>query len=142
MRNPFDVLASLLTRHQNWDIALNRVLSDLEAISAIKDQDHVLVVRYENLIETPTKILESVCTHIGLNYHSKILEWYQNPPNWFGVDPSPNEGIGEEAHLARRAWQVQQPLFDGRGRWKRDLNSKQYEAAKSTLNKYLSQYGY
>ena len=142
IRNPFDLIASLLTRHQNFDDATNRVVSDLEAINAIKDRSDVLVVRYENLIDSPIQIIQSVCTHIGLVYSSKILEWHLDPPKWFGVYPLPTDGIGERAHVANRAWQVQQPLFDGRGRWKRDLDSSQYEAAKAVLGKYVEQWGY
>jgi hypothetical protein len=142
VRNPFDLIGSLLTRHQNWDIALNRVISDLEAINAIKDRSDVLIVRYEDLIEAPIKTIKSVCTHAGLNYCEKILEWHLDPPNWFGVEPAPNLGVGEEAHLGRRAWQVQQPLFDGRGRYKRDLDSTLYKAAKIAIGKYVEQWGY
>ena len=28
---------------------------------------------------------------------SPLLEWYKNPPNWFGAEPVLSEGIGEEA---------------------------------------------
>jgi protein O-GlcNAc transferase len=142
LRNPFDLIGSLFTRHQNWEIAVNRVKSDLEAINAIQNHQRVLVVHYEKLIETPIQTIESVCTHIGLRFSSKILDWHLDPPKWFGIEPAPSEGIGEKAHLIRRAWQVQQPLFDGRGRFKRDLNSKQYEEAKQAIGIYAEQWGY
>ena len=80
--------------------------------------------------------------HIDLLFSQDILEWYKNPPNWFGVEPALNEGIGEEAHVRRRAWQVQQPLFDGHGRYLCELDANQYKVASKALRRHVKQWGY
>jgi hypothetical protein len=142
VRHPLDVLASLLIRYQNMNTALDRTISDLEAIDKIKQRKDVIIVHYENLIETPSETIKSVCKHIDLIFSQDILKWHKNPPNWFGAEPALNEGIGEEAHVSRRAWQVQQPLFDGRGRYLRVLDSNQYEVASKALGRHVKEWGY
>ena len=142
MRHPLDILASLLIRYQNMNTALDRTIRDLEAIDRIRERKDVIIVRYENLIQAPSETIKSVCKHIDVMFSQDILEWYKNPPNWFGAEPVLSEGIGEEAHVSRRAWQVQQPLFDARGKYLHILDSNQYEVANEALGRHVKQWGY
>jgi hypothetical protein len=142
IRNPLDLVSSLLLRYQDWDRALERVLEDFEALEAIEGRDDVLFVHYENLVEKTEETLGEVCQHVKLGFSPDILQWHTKTPNWFGVEPAASDGVGELAHMRRRAWQVQQPLFNGTRRWEQELDSSQVVMAKKVFHGLLKRWGY
>jgi protein O-GlcNAc transferase len=85
----------------------------------------VKIVRYEDMIDDPQGVIQDVCEFVGLIFRAEMLDYHKKDIKWEGVDPEYTDGVGEEEHLKRRAWQVTQPLFDGRGRWQRELNNDQ-----------------
>jgi hypothetical protein len=58
------------------------------------------------------------------------------------VIPQDNDGIGEEKHLQRRAWQIQQPIFDGRGRWRSELSDDQVGLVREYLTAAFEELNY
>ena len=142
IRNPLDLVSSLLVRYQDWDRALARVLEDFEAIEEIAGRDDVLIVHYEDLVVKTEETLREVCTHVKIGFDPEILQWHTNPPNWFGVEPAASEGVGELEHMRRRAWQVQQPLFNGTGRWQHELDSTHVVMAKKAFHGLANRWGY
>ena len=142
IRNPLDLVSSLLVRYQDWDRAPERVLQDLEALEAIEGRDDVLFVHYENLVEKTEETLREVCQHMKLGFSPDILQWYTKTPNWFDVEPAASDGVGELAHIRRRAWQVQQPLFNWTRRWEQELDSSQVAMAKKVFHGLEKRWGY
>jgi hypothetical protein len=115
IRHPYDVAASLYIRYNDMNKAIKRITDDFSALQSIKSDIHI--VKYENLIENPKETLTGVCYYSQLRFSKKMLEHEQYAPIWFKVEQPKNvRGRGKD-HEIRRAWQVQQPLFDGRGRF-------------------------
>ena len=125
IRHPYDIAASLYIRYNNMEKAVKRVTQDFEALIGITSDIHI--VKYEDLIKDTRKTLTDVCRYSGLRFSQKMLEHEKYAPIWFKVEQPKNvRGQGKE-HEVRRAWQVQQPLFDGTNRWKSELNAGERE---------------
>lgn len=45
-------------------------------------------------------------------------------------------------HKKMRNWQINQPLFDGRGRWNTDMTPTEKSIFKAKAQEYLVQFGY
>jgi protein O-GlcNAc transferase len=125
VRNPLDVIASQIKRHGDIMKAIDRCKKDYDAISNVKNMEHVQIVRYEDLIEDTEGVIRGICGGIGLLFDEEMLKYHEKKIPWEGVIPQDNDGVGEEKHLQRRAWQIQQPIFDGRRRWRRELTDDQ-----------------
>jgi len=125
VRNPLDVIASQYKRHGDLGKALKRIKEDYASIANVQHMKCVHIVRYEDMIEDPVGVIEKVCMFVGLLFEPEMLEYHRKDLKWSGVEPEYSDGVGEEKHLKRRAWQVTQPIFDGRGRWSRELNDDQ-----------------
>ena len=54
----------------------------------------------------------------------------------------PNNINQKEYTSQLRNWQVNQPIFDGRGRWQKEMTPQQKEIFKQKAQQYLVQFGY
>jgi hypothetical protein len=127
VRDGRDVVTSLKARSQQFAPSLERWLLDTRATLSWERDPRVLVIKYESLIEHPEEILERVCSHVGVDFNEVMLQFHKNPGNWFGErkieDPDAirNTADRESKHRANRNWQVHQPLYDGRSKWRTEL---------------------
>jgi hypothetical protein len=108
----------------DFDAALDRWTNDTGICLAQRGRPDVHVVRYEDLIADAEAVLRGVCGFIDIPYTDRLLQYYLEPHLWYGQkEVRQTSGVGKE-HNSRRNWQVNQPLFDGRGRWRKDLPSE------------------
>lgn len=110
VRDGRHVAASFVRRCGSAEAGAERWIKDSGIVMAESDKDDVIVCRYEDLIAEPEAEVRRICVFLGLDYESSMLDYHKTPSQWFGVEPDP-----EGTHEQRRAWQVNQPIFDGRG---------------------------
>ena len=62
---------------------------------------------------------------------------------WFG-ERAIRKGIGSNGreHNALRNWQINQPLFDGSGRWREEMTPEQKATFKKVAGRLLVRLGY
>jgi protein O-GlcNAc transferase len=142
VRNPLDVVASQYKRHGDIHKAISRCQEDYDAIANVKSMGHVHIVRYEDLVSNTESVIRGICGDVGLLFRAEMLRFYEKPRMFLDVDAKQTDGVGEEEHLKRRAWQIQQPIFDGSGRWRSELNSDQIGAIQDCLKKIFSFFCY
>ena len=142
VRNPLDVIASQYKRHGDISKAIQRCIEDYDAIANVKNMEHVYIVRYEDLIEDTESVVKGVCEHIGLLFDDEMLKFYEKPTMLTDVDAKQTDGVGEKEHLQRRAWQIQQPIFDGRGRWERELKDRHVKLVRRELAAAIQELNY
>ncbi|MEM9701334.1 MAG: hypothetical protein AAF907_02670, partial [Planctomycetota bacterium] len=63
------------------------------------------------------------------------------PKRWYDVKITKPHSASGHDHNRLRNWQINQPLFDGRGKWK-TLTSDEYEAVNRIAEPLLQEYGY
>jgi len=120
-RDGRDVVSSLMRRGKTFQAALARWNKDTSAAVThdLTDPKSILV-RYEDLVAHPVVWVGRMLTHAGLPLDPQVFAHHQQPQRWQGavVHPSAAEPSERRQHVLRRAWQISQPLFDGRGRWR------------------------
>jgi len=148
IRDPRDIAASLYVRFNNWDKSVNRVKKDFEYLKIFKDFGHL--IKYEDIVDNFENTFINVCNYLNLEFDSNMLEYYKFAPNWYNVKEPKEINVTDGPYVIneptnnqiRRSWQVKQPIFDGTGRWKKDLNNKQIQDIDKNIGELASYFGY
>ncbi|MEJ7797211.1 MAG: sulfotransferase [Solirubrobacteraceae bacterium] len=126
VRDGRDVVASIARRTGSVDQGIKRWIVDNGIVLAQRDRDDVFTYRHEDLVEDTDGVLRSACAFAGIPFDAAMLDYHQTARLWFGqrrlkeADPS-------EKHKAHRNWQINQPVFDNRGRWVDELTPEQVQ---------------
>jgi hypothetical protein len=122
VRDGRDVAASLTHKHGDVARAVDNWIKDTGIIAEARSSPDVLVYRHEDLIEQPGATLAEICSFIGLPFTPTLLDYHERPRLWFG-EQNIRRGSGRAGieHTALRNWQINQPIFDSRGRWRNEL---------------------
>jgi hypothetical protein len=122
VRDGRDVTASIANRYGgDFRGGLKRWIDDNTLVLEERAKPDVLLIRYEDVIAAPQRQIRRLCAFLGLNYSKQLLMHDPRPKFWYGKSElRRTNGVGP-AHEDLRNWQVNQPIFDGRGRWKREL---------------------
>jgi lauroyl/myristoyl acyltransferase len=147
MRDGRDVFCSLKKRrgaYRDVNALIDQwIYANLAALQH-RDDPRFLLVKYEDLVSDPEATLTRACRHVGEDYAPELLEYWRKPMDWNGI--APPEAIVEPTDRrssdALRTWQINQPLFDGRGRWKSEMNAEDKERFKRKAQHYLAEWGY
>ena len=142
VREPYDMIASQKHRDGTLDEAYAHILKDLAQSIEVSKRNDVIVVRYEDLITDLEAKCREVCTFIQLPFDPQMLKYYEVQQNWWGLqDPKAMDGRGWVSHRHRRAWQVRQPIFDGRGR-RTELTQEEIDSFLPVATHYAETFGY
>ena len=126
VRDGRDVVASIVKRGMAIDDAIERWIEDNSIVLEHRDRGNVVVYRHEDLIVESAATLRRVCEGAEIPYRDEMLSYHEQERLWFGVDRVSPADPGED-HEEHRNWQVNQPIFDNRGRWKKELTGEQLE---------------
>lgn len=120
VRDGRDVSASLYKRFENEAESVERWIAANEAVIAAEDDPNTVVVRYEDLVVQPEAELRRLCGFLKVEFSPDMLEYHTKKRLWFGTKKleKGSDADGKE-HDNLRTWQVNQPIFDGRGKWKK-----------------------
>lgn len=119
VRDGRDVTASIFKRFSDEDQAVARWVSANEIVIAQEGMSDCAIVRYEDLITQPEEELRRLCEFIGIEFDPAMLDYHSEKRNWFGTKELKKGSDGDGAeHNNLRNWQINQPIFDGRGKWK------------------------
>ncbi|RWL22566.1 MAG: sulfotransferase [Mesorhizobium sp.] len=136
VRDGRDTVASLTRRLGDATASLDRWISDNTMVHAERGSTDVLIYRYEDLVDDPEATVEKICTFLGLSFDQSLLDYHRNPQRWFTLNAQPQ-------HAALRNQQVNQPIYDGRGRWKTELGQQELMELTEGRGKPLMQaFGY
>jgi hypothetical protein len=142
-RHPLDTVSSLLARFGDIDRAVQLYLTYTQRlVEAVGEGALHAVVPLERTIEDPRGMLEELCPRLELAYSAEMLEHHRHAPAWFGVQPAEvPDGEGPE-HERLRAWQVRQPIFDHRGRWRDNLDRAEADRVVRLVGPVAERLGY
>ena len=125
VRDGRDVAASIAKRFGDVNVGVTRWLTDNRVVAREMNNPDVVLLRYEDLIEDAERELRRVCIFLKLEYIHQLLEYHRAEHLWEKeTQLRKGNGTGGSEHAALRTWQVNQPLFDGRGRWKTELTDE------------------
>jgi len=97
---------------------VRRWLEDNEAGKESWDHKNVHVIYYEQLIINFESSINDITTFIGEVYDGSIIDYYKAKKVWYSNKHEKPLTAFVKDHKQHRDWQINQPLFDGRVRWK------------------------
>jgi hypothetical protein len=103
---------------------------------------HVHVLRYEDLIADFGGTTRTLMAFLGETYEPRQAEYYREPIKFYWHKVEKPENSSGDNHKQYRNWQVNQPLFDGRGRWHEEMRPQEKEAFKRNAGELLVALGY
>lgn len=117
-RDGRDVAASYIKRTGNATDGYQRWIRENSIIATLLDKKNTLLVRYEDVISKTRDQLMRICSFIGITYESEMLDYHRTPRLWFNTEEiKRGTGADGEEHVNLRNWQINQPIFDDRGKW-------------------------
>ncbi|WP_330203326.1 sulfotransferase [Cyanobacterium sp. Dongsha4] len=148
LRDGRDVICSQmkspLFKNLEYETLVDYWIASIIAGMNFLDDSRLKLVKYEDLITQTEKTLQHIFLCLEEDYTSKILDDQQQPFYYMNnkkvTKPEKLEDIRHILQL--RNWQVNQPIFDGRGRWKKEMSEEQKEIFKQKAQKYLVMFSY
>lgn len=137
IRDGRDVACSLYKRGIGIRRAVTKWKEETKLSLQYSSHPRTMLVRYEDLVTDFERTMTSVFEFIGENYEEGVERFYEN---YEEATKPPNEKDGRNHRLLRQ-WQLSQPLFDGRGRYK-EFSYKQYNYVYKRQRQMLLELGY
>lgn len=148
VRDGRDVACSLHRRTGTFRDATLRWVDDNRRLLAHRDDPHVHVLRYEDLVIDFEGCVTAALKALGEAWEPAVADYHRTPmpfqaPHlkspWvaarFGDDPAKRSADGRIA-------QIHSPLFDGRGRWQDEMTPEQRAVFKEHAQDLLESLGY
>jgi len=143
LRDGRDVANSLFERTGSLTYGARRWISDNVTGRPHWDHPRVRVIKYEDLIADSVATLSEILEFVGEEFEEQCLQHHLRPRRYLAakVRRAPDlTGSNFELH---RNWQINQPLFDGRGRWRKTLSPEQLSVlSEEGVDELLAEYGY
>jgi len=141
LRDGRDVACSIRDRTGNLEGGIRRWVEDNRAGQGFWSDPRVQVLRYEELVADFDATVGGIVGFLGENYEPGMRDFHSTPRRFYSDDLArPSSAFGTN-HGQYRNWQINQPLFDGRGRWRR-LGSGDLAVVERVAGSMLRDLGY
>lgn len=139
IRDGRDVAASMKNRYGNVDIGIREWVESNQLGEKFWDKPNVHVIKYEELVLDFENVLNDAMDFLGESYEDAMSEYHATPKRWYSGKIQKPCTFAGDSHEQYRNWQINQPLFNGAGRWKALTEaelSRVYEIGGNLLVKY------
>ena len=141
LRDGRDVACSLATRYGSLEDAIKRWVEDNEAGEVYAKDADVHVLKYEDMIDHFQETMTKALAFMGESFEEELLQSHKKPKYYYSrkIEKPPDES--PRHHAQYRNWQINQKIFDGRGKWKQ-LSTAEKATLKTFGGEMLVKYGY
>lgn len=140
IRDGRDVAYSLNERFGDW-VGIDQWVLDNREGQKFWNHSNVHCVQYETLITAPKETLVKVMNFLGEEFEEMQLLYHQKPKYYCADKIERQPRPDGEYHSLHRNWQINQPIFDGRGKWLR-LNIADKQLIKEKAGDLLIELNY
>ena len=141
IRDGRDVACSFKYRTGSVEIGIKRWHEDNLAAKEYWSHPNVYAIRYEQLVDDFENSIADVLSFLNETYEKGMKDYYKTKTRWYSTKiTKPPSAFGEH-HNQYRNWQINQPLFDGRGRWK-ELSVDELSYIEEVAGSMLVEFGY
>lgn len=141
VRDGRDVALSMKARGGSFEAGVALWLADNQAWWEFRALPHVMMVRYEDLVKQPESEIRKICDHLNLVFHENMLHPERTAKAWYSSNvEKPNSVSG--SHEQYRNWQINQPIFDGSGRWRDEMNPTEQKYFRAHASDMMARLGY
>ena len=145
VRDGRDVTVSFRKRFGDFETGLKRWVEDNRSGLAWRDDSRVMTVRYEDLVKRYDETMPRICAFIGETFEEGMIAFHENPAYYHSekVIDNPVSESGKD-HKYYRNWQVNQKLFDGSGKWVKEMSEEEKARFKTDKDamELLIEFGY
>lgn len=131
VRDGRDVMASFLSRGLQPGFAVDRWVADNAALLAERDASDFRLIRFEDLIEDPAAVTQSVCADLGITYSEDMLRGSSDGYGWI-----------KDGNMGLRAEQTSRDVYDSRGKWKGALTDAHLHLFWAAAGPTMGAFGY
>ncbi|MDQ0160560.1 sulfotransferase family protein [Alkalibacillus salilacus] len=144
VRDGRDVSLSLKKRYEDFNKSMNRWINDNEALIPFLDDKRVKVVKYESIITDFDDTLLEVTEFLNEEYEDALKNFYKQTYSYGNTSElkEPTNQYNKDNHIEYRAWQANQPIYDNRGKWRKELSDSEIADFNKKGYKLLQFYGY
>ena len=142
VRDGRDVASSIQGRTGSLEEGVREWMETNQIGKQFWNHANVCVLKYEDLITNFEKTMTRVLTFLGEGYEEGIKNYHKVEKKWYsGIIEKPSSTMGDDNHRQHRNWQINQPLFDGRGRWK-NMSEEELNYVYQNAGEMLIDFGY
>ena len=124
IRDGRDVVCSLNKRHGIIQKSVYRWVSSNKEWLEHSNKNNFFILKYEDFVKDKETSIKRLCNYLELDYYEEIFDYHKKevslPDNFF--DGLINYYNGKNILL--REYQVNQPVYDGTKRWKKELSNE------------------
>ena len=141
LRDGRDVAHSIRRRTGSLEDGIQRWLNDNLVGKQFWQHPNVHVVKYEDIVSDFEPTITKILGFLGEQYDSQMEDFHQEERTWYsGEVEKPDTAFGDN-HRQHRNWQINQPLFDGREKWK-ELSAEELSHVNDVAGPLLAELGY
>ena len=141
IRDGRDVAFSIKKRQDNIEKGIKRWVNDNLAGKAYWEHPNIHVIRYEDLIIDFEFYVRELLNFLGEKYEPGMKNHHQVSRKWYSSKIEKPSTEFRKNHRQFRNWQINQPLFDGRGQWKK-MSQKELTLVHELAGELLAEFGY
>ena len=141
VRDGRDVACSVHARTGSLEKGIRRWLEDNLAGKEYWDNPNVYIVKYENLIGDFDFTVRDILNFLNEEYEEGMKDYYKIPRKWYSKKMTKPSTFFGENHKQYRNWQINQPLFDGRGQWKK-MSAEELSLVNDIAKEMLVEFDY
>jgi hypothetical protein len=143
IRDGRDVAISLRKRTGDFAAGVARWVEDNRAGEAFWNHPQVFRLTYEEMVSRFDSVIPRVCEFLGEPYDAAMRDFHQRRLDLFRAGQSiPPPSEAGEHHNQHRNWQINQQLFNGSGKWQREMGAEEKAMFKQQAGQMLIDYGY
>jgi hypothetical protein len=152
-RDPRDVVSSdLKFMNLPMDKVLHRVKSSFDALRLYQTTDHILLIRYEDMIKDPRRQIRRIALHLGIEVGADVVNRIHDQTNIEAAKkicadvrarPDSEVYLIAEARVDPSTRLHENHVFDGKaGRWRSEFSPDQARWLTEFFSYWLIQLGY
>jgi len=143
VRDGRDVACSIKKRTGSFSEGAKRWEEDNKELIKHLDDERVLLVKYEDIIEDFECAIRKVIEFLNEEYIEELKNHHKKGYNYLNIKDKkkPEDAFGDN-HNTYRAWQVNQPVYDARNRWRKEMTLSERERFIEQANDLLVYFGY
>lgn len=140
LRDGRDVACSIRARTNDFEQGVERWLQDNRIAEEYRSHSQVHWVHYEDIVVDFDGALKDTLDFLDESFEPRLHHYHEDPKHYYDQKVELPESA--EDHEQLRNWQINQPVFDGRGRWETEMSKDEKALFKERAGEMLVRYNY
>jgi len=141
LRDGRDVACSIRARTDDFIQGVERWVQDNRKAEEYLSHPQVHRVRYEDIVVDFDAAIKDALSAVDESFEPRRLRNFHETPKHY-YDQKVERPESAKDHEQLRNWQINQPVFDGRGRWKSEMSEQEKKLFKNQAGEMLLRYEY